>query len=300
MNRTALCSIAAALAGLAALAPGQGIRPPDAPQTNAIVVTPNPPSYPPQPPVVVNPGPTLQADVWTDEDTYYIGDSIRVRFRVNRDAYVYIFNTDAQGVTTQIFPNWYDQDNYCRGGATYTLPQRGYGYNLQVVGPPGTENVEIYAVTEQGQWQSCFQGYSQSAPFPELSSQGEQALRSIAVTPDRVVAQPNAIVVVPQPTQPAYQWDRDESEFDVIDPRMPVPVAVGGIEVRSTVSHVSISVDGAFVGYGPGVIANLAAGYHNIEVYRPGYRPMRQQIYIQPGRTTVIQANLSRDRRWNY
>lgn len=282
----------AAVAAVPVLAPAQPIRS-DTPQTNAIVVT--PPGYSPPPPGPVLPGPTLQADIWTDDDTYYVGDSIRVRFRVSRDAYVYVFNTDTQGVTTQIFPNWYDQDNYVRGGVTYTLPSRNY--DLQVIGPPGRETVEIYAVTDRGQWHSHFDDYSRNAPFAALSTQGEAALNSIVVTPDPG-PQPQAIVVVPNPPQPAYQWDRDESDFRVIDPYRPSPVIGGAIDVRSSVSHVSISIDGVFAGYGPGVIANIAPGYRDIEIYRPGFRTQRQRVYIQPGRTTVITANLSRQGRW--
>ena len=88
----------------------------------------------------------LEVDVWTDQDSYYIGDRIDVYFHVNRDAYVYIFNTDTHGVTRQIFPNYYDRDNYVRGGVVYTIPDRGY--SLEITGPTGREYVRAIAVTE--------------------------------------------------------------------------------------------------------------------------------------------------------
>ena len=78
---------------------------------------------------------SLRATIWTDAYRYYEGDPVRVYFRTTQDAYVYIFDRDTEGQTRQLFPNYYDRENFVRGGVTYRIPDRNYG--LRVSGPSG-------------------------------------------------------------------------------------------------------------------------------------------------------------------
>ncbi|MBN1478285.1 DUF4384 domain-containing protein [Candidatus Sumerlaeota bacterium] len=263
--------------------------PAQSPQTQAIVVTPTPVYPQPNPPYDPGWG-ALGVDVWTDSHTYYIGDSVDVQFRVSQDAYVYIFNTDARGVTTQIFPNYFDQDNYVRGDRTYRLPRRGYEFTA--AGPAGRETIEIYAVTSNANFGDVFTRWDSSTPYPLLSDQGRRTLNSIQVAP---VPGPstNRIIVTPQP-QPVYGHAQDTAFIDILDPYYP-PVGYGGdLVIRSSVDHVTVYIDGQFVGYAPGTFRGVAPGYHDVELYRPGYRTQVQRVHIQAGRTTYLQARMSR------
>jgi hypothetical protein len=263
--------------------PDEGVRP------NAIVVTPRPG---PGPGPAPGPYPSyrLEADIWTDRDSYYIGDSVRVNFEVSRDAYVYIFNTDARGVTTQIFPNYYDGDNFARGGVTYTIPARNY--DLQATGPGGRESLEIYAVTDPGHFRDVFDTYSRNQPFAPLSSEGERALNSLRVEPRPT---PQGVVVVPP--QGPTDWARDTTYIDVLEPVRPPIYVTGQLVVRCSPNHVAIYVDGQFAGYGPGTITNLTPGYHEIELSRPGWISYSDQIYVDPRRPTYLQIDLRRGSR---
>ena len=83
------------------------------------------------------------ANIWTDERTYYQKDRIRIRFTVTRDSYVYIFNTDTEGVTRQIFPNYYDRNPAVHPGGSATFPtlsRRGDGeFSTSASGPAGRQ-----------------------------------------------------------------------------------------------------------------------------------------------------------------
>lgn len=291
MNTTR--SVAAAPLGLLALTLMSGAqpveRPDSSPRPNAVVVTPRPESPP-------EPWRRLQAEIWTDEDVYRIGDSIEVLFEVNRDAHVYIFNTDAAGRTTQIFPNYFDQDNFIRGGHTCSIPRRGY--DLVVTGPPGRERLEIYAVTDPGRLRGLFEAYSAEQPFAPLSAEGRAALNAIQAAPATPSTQRVEIVPVPEP----QDWDRESVWFDVVGARYPPPQINGTLVIRCTPSHVAVFIDGVFAGYAPGTIANLTPGEHDIELSRPGWVTHRGEIHIEPARPTYLNIALRREgyRRWRW
>lgn len=116
--------------------------------------------------VVPRPTPRLDVEIWTDRSHYRIGSDVRVYFRVERDARVYIFNTDASGHCSQIFPNAFDRDNWVRGGRTYSIPDSRY--RLVATGPVGRESLTLVAYAEQTiYWREYHEFQSPSHPFPE-------------------------------------------------------------------------------------------------------------------------------------
>ena len=99
--------------------------------------------------IIVNPVPTdLQVKTWVDKDpsgsgspAYLIGENIVVYAQVNQDAYVYLFNINADGKIDLILPNPYDRDNFLRAGQVKSFPPRGARYTLTVSGPEGLDRV---------------------------------------------------------------------------------------------------------------------------------------------------------------
>lgn len=110
----------------------------------------------------------LSVSVWTSRSSYEIGENARIYFRANRDAYVYVYATDARGVTTQLFPNHYDRDNKVDGGITHRLPRSGY--RLRVTPPTGRETITVYAFSANRHGIHHRRHYSGSNPFPQTSS----------------------------------------------------------------------------------------------------------------------------------
>ncbi len=93
----------------------------------------------------------LDVEVWTDhyDGEYYNGDDIVVYFRANRDAFVSIYSIDTRGRVNLLFPIDPTEDNYVRGGVTYSLPGEDADYDLEINGPEGFENIQIIASRER-------------------------------------------------------------------------------------------------------------------------------------------------------
>jgi hypothetical protein len=238
----------------------------------------------------------LRADIWTDSDDYIIGDSIDVGFRVSDDAYVYIFNTDTLGRRTQIFPNYYDQDNFVRGGREYRVPS--HGYDLRVSGPAGRENLEIYAVGDNRRYVEIFHDFDRGQPFRPLTSRGESALQGFSaegsVTVERRNGGPvraNSVIVVEEDTR--HSNASAVTTFDVHDRRVRRYYGAD-LTVNIRPRDAAIYIDGAFVTRGPATIENLEPGYHQVEIHQQGYRTYRERICIEPGRDVVINVSLER------
>ncbi len=137
------------------------------PEPQRIIVQPDPPPPPYIPPRYNY----FRTSIRTDRPSYYVGESVRLYFSASEDAYVYIFNTDSRGETRQIFPNYYDRDNFVRGGRQYSIPNRGYA--LAVAGPAGRESVRIVAYRERYRALSSWENYTQRDPFPIMRSNVE-------------------------------------------------------------------------------------------------------------------------------
>lgn len=93
----------------------------------------------------------LDVEVWTDhaDADYYTGDEVVVHFRTNRDAFVAIYSIDSRGLVNLLFPSDPAQDNFVRGGMTYSLPGPDDDFELVLNGPEGTETIQIIASRER-------------------------------------------------------------------------------------------------------------------------------------------------------
>ncbi len=100
----------------------------------------------------------------TDRGVYDIGDNVEVRFRASDDCYVFIFNTDSDGVTRQIFPNFYDRNNVLQANRRYRIPTGLY--RLVTTGPPGSESLRILAYRYPWRALDPWNEFSSSEPFP--------------------------------------------------------------------------------------------------------------------------------------
>lgn len=85
--------------------------------------------------------------LWSDKQSFRIGDTITFYFRAERDCHVTLVNVNASGSVTQLFPNRYHEDNRVRAGATYRIPDPSYGFEFRLEPPGGTERVYAIAAT---------------------------------------------------------------------------------------------------------------------------------------------------------
>jgi hypothetical protein len=91
---------------------------------------------------------SVRIKVWVDKDpgkrgnaVYQIGEPIFIYVSVNQDAYVYLFNINADGRIDPILPNAFERDNFLRAGETRRYPPAGARYRYTVTGPEGEDRI---------------------------------------------------------------------------------------------------------------------------------------------------------------
>jgi hypothetical protein len=114
--------------------------------------------------VQIRPRERFSVSVDTDRGVYGVGDAVTVRFRASEDCVVYIFNTDSDGVTRQIFPNYYDRENSLSANRGYSIPNRRYW--LVTTGPSGRESLHIVAYRRNWRALEPWNEFRPSDPFP--------------------------------------------------------------------------------------------------------------------------------------
>ncbi|GIX45361.1 MAG: hypothetical protein KatS3mg130_1769 [Candidatus Sumerlaea sp.] len=236
----------------------------------------------------------LNVRVRTDRARYHIGDSIRVHFSVTRDAYVFIFNTDAAGITRQIFPNYYDRQNFCKAGREYYIPDRSY--DLEVTGPPGNETLTIVAVAQDLPILREFHRYSRRDPYPASRDGAAALVRRI----EQLRAEPSSLSIRPVPRRERENlWAEDTTTFYVMGvSRVPPPTykvpRYGQIEVDSVPDQARIYLDGEYYGRTPQTIERVEMGYHRIRIEKEGYQPYDTHVYVQPNVTKHLDIFLKK------
>lgn len=93
-------------------------------------------------------GKRLAVDVWMNKEeggVYRPGESMRIFFRSNADAYVLVYNIDTDGYIHLVFPYGPADPPRVEGGRTYRIPARHDPYDLVADGPPGMEFVVAVA-----------------------------------------------------------------------------------------------------------------------------------------------------------
>lgn len=121
-----------------------------------------------------NPG-NLTINVWTDKQTYVVGENALIYFAVNQQAYIYIYDLQPDGVVRLVFPNAYSQNNFVAPG-THVLPDAGYKF--LITPPTGLERLQIFAsLIPLNLTPSTY-----TEPYPQVAPQGIQG-QIMGITP---------------------------------------------------------------------------------------------------------------------
>ncbi|GIW28750.1 MAG: hypothetical protein KatS3mg070_2113 [Meiothermus sp.] len=194
--------------------------------------------------IIVNPVPTdLEVQTWVDRDpaglgnaTYFFGDKIRIYTRVNQNAYVYLFNINADGQIDLILPNAYNPGNYLRARETYSFPEPGARYEFTISGPAGIDQVLAVAsrqplslaqIADIRSGQMRVQGAGNLAralsivvtPLPDRDWVSDAVRYNVqprqAANPQPVVPRPPIYFISPMPGYWVNWEDRDDTEYSV-------------------------------------------------------------------------------------
>ncbi len=125
----------------------------------------------------VGPNP-LSIQVWTDKNTYRVGDKLIIHFKSNKDCYLYLYHLSADGETSLIFPNNLHSDNHVLAGRHYSIPDENYSFDFTVSPPLGLERIKVLATTspEQGkEWETN----SEMGRLMEVSRRGDSVNFSV-------------------------------------------------------------------------------------------------------------------------
>ena len=197
----------------------------------------------------------LQVSLWVDRGAYAVGDSITIRYSVNKTAYVYIWDIQPDGVATRLLPGILGSSNYVTAG-THTL-------SGGTIAPPlGTEYLQILATT------SPLDPFAYFTPNPEsFQAQIEVQILGIIPITDR-------------------SWN--VTSFEIVSGATP---SYGTLDVRSVPAGAAVFLDGRYVGYTPRTLF-VSQGAHQLTISKSGYWSWAGTFFIIGNPTRTVNAIL--------
>lgn len=231
--------------------------------------------------IIIEPPQTAEfkVDVWTDKGDnakYTVGEKLIIYFKVTQDAYVYIWDINANGEIRLLFPNRYNNDNFARANMVYSIPSPRDTYSLKIAPPYGREVVHILASKTPI---STLEGYKtrmEKDPFPLIPEAPENFTDSLKRT----------IEIVPAPVQ----WTTDNAIFYVVE--SPVSTGTGRLIVESNPRGATITMDGRFLGYTP-YDGQVPIGRHTIRLDLAGYQPYTTEVNVTTTQVTRVSVGLT-------
>ena len=185
-------------------------------------------------------GQQLQVVAWVDhaDNTYAIGEAVRLFVKANKDAYLTVVNVGPTGNTTILFPNSFQREARVRGGQTVEIPAPGSGAQFRVGGPVGQELIKVIATTSPTPLFAPGQ-LTQSGAFTLIAGGGRVVARDLQVVMD---TQP-AVGQAGQGGQ-GQEWDdynkvittiasRQGASMPLMPAPVPLPDSAGGLRLVS-------------------------------------------------------------------
>ena len=157
------------------------------------------------PPAPATPAPEpLSVVAWVDhaDNTYAIGEAVRLFVRTNKDARVMVMNVGPTGTSTLLFPNALQQDPMVKANQVLEIPPPDSGVSVRVSGPVGTELIKVIASTSPEPVLEPL-NMSSSGPFMALES-GRSLAKQLQVTMDQ---------------RPSAEWDDYNKVITTIESR---------------------------------------------------------------------------------
>ena len=168
------------------------------------------------------PANALSVVAWVDhaDNTYAVGEAVRLFVRSNKDAYLTVLNVGPSGNTTMLFPNAAQRDARVGAHQVVEIPAPGSGASIRVGGPVGRELIKVIASTSPAPLFDAAK-LTGAGPFAMVSGGSRSVARDLQVTMD---AQPMG-----------HEWDDYNKVITTIAgrpvaavvPLMPAPSGVG-------------------------------------------------------------------------
>ena len=127
--------------------------------------------------------PAFNVDIWTNKKRYRLGEEIRFYFRSDQDCFLTLVDYEPNGKVKVLFPNQFFQNNFVKGGKTYIIPGKEYGFKLTIEPPTGTERIKAIATTEP---LSLFDLDFTKGFFPPVERTNMRGMRGIGIALDKL------------------------------------------------------------------------------------------------------------------
>jgi len=202
------------------------------------------------------------------KETYQVGEPIVIDYTINREAYVYICEVDANGRVTLLFPNYREPSSRVSAGRHSLLEGQ---YTLRVSEPVGDETLYAFAAT---------------SPLPNFPTRFGTSFATLSYN---AISFRDSVRQTMQMQVPAGDWAEDALNFTVVTSGP----TTGTLWVNSFPPGASIAVDGIVVGTTPAQIP-LSPGTHSVSLSSSGYQSTTHQVSIVAGQTTPLDVALSR------
>ena len=213
----------------------------------------------------------MTIEVWVDKTRYSPGESLKLHFSLNRDAYVYIYDIDTQGEVRLIFPNAFVKDSFVKAGK-HTLPDKRYSF--VVSGPEGVEFVQAIATTE-------------SLPILSLAPQAsfeKEVFPLLGVNPKKHKLSMELLLK----ELPKEGWVASWTYF-LISQRSAT------LAIITQPTGAKIYLDERFVGETPREL-EVEPGRIRIKLIKTGYEPWADIIYLEDKALAELKIQLSPQR----
>ncbi|MGC8817859.1 MAG: PEGA domain-containing protein [Athalassotoga sp.] len=199
---------------------------------------------------------------------YKPGEKISFTVKLKKEGYLYIFDMPQYGNVTQIFPNYYQKENFFRPG-TYKIPSVS-SYTLTVSGTrSGIELVEFVLSSRPLELGGALSEKNPFLQFETVQKEGfvkfkEAFVKSIIISPEKWTA---------------WTYFYLNAGVNTI------------LNVQTIPSGAQVILDGKYSGNSP-VSFNVAPGYHNLSILMNGYQPWNGEIYVGIGEEKNINIPL--------
>ena len=136
---------------------------------------------------------TLSVVAWVDhaDNTYAIGEAVRLFVQTNKDAYLTVLNVGPSGNTTLLFPNAVQKNTRVSANRIVEIPARNSGTSIRVGGPVGRELIKVIASTSPAPLFDAAK-LTGMGPFAMIGGGSRSVARDLQVTIDG---------------QTGYEWD---------------------------------------------------------------------------------------------
>ncbi|KHC90713.1 PEGA domain-containing protein [Thermotoga sp. Mc24] len=219
--------------------------------------------------IIVPEKPYFTVDVWLNKpegSVYEVGERMEIFVKSSKDAYILVYDINAQGKVTLIFPNKYESDNFVRANEIKKIPSKST-YSLRVSPPYGKEYIQVIASARPIPIFNQLKELGTAQAFPTLSDNVEEYVQN---------------KLKPYLSD---EWVSDLTYFYV--GRAP---AFGTLIVDSTPPGMTVYIDGSYKGKTP-VTVSVDEGTHYVTVYFENYT-FYKEVYVERDKTVKVTATL--------